>query len=61
MTGGGGIDSPRPIAPAALPIAGREEDIAKKKIGRGEGRFANILAGQLMTQRGGTLNNILGP
>ncbi len=63
MTGGGGGKSKAPpaVAPAALPIPGREEDIAKKKVKRGRGRFANILAGKLMTQQGGGLSNILGP
>ena len=63
MTGGGGGGKTRPPpdpAPAALPIPGREEDIAKKKVKRGAGRFANILAGRLMTQQSGGLQNLLG-
>ncbi len=61
MTGGGSRPkAPPAVAPAALPIPGREEDLAKKKVKRGTGRFANILAGRLMTQQGGGLQNLLG-
>lgn len=63
MTGGGRkkIITPPVPDPVAMPIPGREEDIAKKKVGRGRGRFVNILAGRMMTQQGGGLSNILGP
>ena len=63
MTGGGGrpkVNVPEEPAPAPQPIAGREEDEAKKKVrrrARGGGRQSNILAGRLNSQRNG--NNIL--
>ena len=63
MTGGGHsrkIDTPPDPAPAAMPIPGREEEEAKKKVGRrGKGRLANMLAGQLMSKRGGAMSNLL--
>ena len=64
MTGGGHsrrIDTPPDPAPAAMPIPGREEEEAKKKVGRrGKGRLANMLAGQLMSKQGGSMKNLLG-
>ena len=44
-------DKPPEPAPPAMPIPGREEEIAKKPVTRRRGRFANILAGRMMQQR----------
>lgn len=54
------IDRPVDPDPVATPIAGREEEEAKKKArrrARGSGRESQILAGRLNQQSGG--NNIL--
>ena len=55
MTGGGGKPkAPPPPAPAPQPILGREEEEAKKKIGRRArrgGRESTILAGRLQADQ----------
>lgn len=60
MTGGSRKPDPPPeVDPTPTPIVGREEDEAKKKVKKraGKGRQENILAGRLMSQRGGNLLN----
>jgi hypothetical protein len=54
------IKTPPEPDPVATPIAGREEEEAKKKTrkrARGSGREGQILAGRMTAQSGG--NNIL--
>ena len=55
------IDTPPDPSPQPMPIAGREEDEAKKKIrARRGGRASTILAGKMMSQTGNILNTKLG-
>ncbi len=58
------IETPEEIAPAPLPIQGRAEEEAKKKVrkrARRTGRESTILSGKLMSQRGNILNTRLAP
>ena len=64
---GGGSKRPKIVSaiepdPTPTPIPGREIDEAKKKVRKraGRGRQQNILAGQMMSQRGNILNTQLG-
>lgn len=63
MTGGSRKpDAPPKPDPSPMLIPGREVGEAKKKIRKraGKGRQQNILAGQMMSQRGNVLNTKLG-
>lgn len=60
MTGSPKTIMPIDPDPTPMPIPGREIEEAKKKVRRGRGRQANILAGRLMSQRGDVLNTTLG-
>ena len=65
MTGGSRpkVTVPEEPAPTPMPIAGREEDEAKKKVrkrARRGGREANILAGRLTSNRNDILKTQLG-
>ena len=66
MTGSGKSVKPPPEPdPVATPITGREEEEAKKKVGRrsrGKGRESTILASRFNAQSGGNtiLNTSLG-
>jgi len=51
MTGVSGPSKPPVPAPPAMPVPGREEELAKKKVTRRRGRSANILAGVMMQGR----------
>lgn len=53
--------TPADPSPAAMPIPGREEEEARKKVGRRKGgRAQNILAGRLTSQRNDILKTRLG-